>query len=956
MKERTVFRKPRSSKGLDVSVQRTNELLRVVRESADSRAQTLDDATRTRMETRLEHHFAHIPIFPAPYTSTPQIVDTNDATEREADEAARVCHFEQSEKDRAPRLDFSNVRVHTDASAQNAARALNAFAFTMGRDIFFDAGQYAPNTRAGEQLLAHELAHIVQQSRAAQNNFVIQRKEKDKGLPPALQRALDGDDDNVRDLTHDTAWNEIEINEKQSATLLIHLLDGFTGDDDEDAGLEILRKDIGEGILDPTLLELNQRGRFGQLLDDYDGSQYHELLILLSFNMHQQKTRARYLDEFLVMNWVREFEERAIVDLLIQTSDTDRGDLLEPKFREEGLREAIDTDELSVKYEQLVQDALGERAKQVIKDTAAWRKIFDEQASKCIKQGMTKEGADDLFQRAVADIQKQVKHEILELGLDVTSELAKPFGEPDPARMAEYNRAFRKSMDRLLEQKRREFCSELRWGVEFNRNLDEVAGSAWSKGDLDKMDKILSAIPDEILHADPDFQAFLREKKRANKPWLGGETSGNRITLLQGLSLSTTAHELGHVVHNLDPQLLNDFEDISGWEFLDDKKLDALKKKDKDFPALLARLDEKRKNDGSTRAECGEKYKDNFFYLFNRYGAGYWRHPFPLPEGKLFVSDYAGTHPQDDFAETFAEYITDPKRLRGKNFRDKYKFMHVEVFVKFWLRRQFRKVNNELDKIFSATLDKFPKENTFVVRLREGFVQVLWNKFFDTQNELVRMRAAEAEGEKFETAIPLKGSTEVSQVTAFLTDGARDLMALAEKIITPQAQLGSILMGAFLDLDKSLEDAFNSLTNKLTNDLEFELWAEFEPLAERILKGERVVKDKWTEVDAIAAQMEHVPDVIESYLQIYGELIEARKQLFNFVRDELLKLQDGTPAKESFRTFSVARLKRFNEAMERVQSNVRAGTPFEPSAFGNPQQQVAQDIKDITAFRQTLKP
>jgi hypothetical protein len=138
--------------------------------------------------------------------------------------------------------------------------------------------------------------------------------------------------------------------------------------------------------------------------------------------------------------------------------------------------------------------------------------------------------------------------------------------------------------------------------------------------------------------------------------------------------------------------------------------------------------------------------------------------------------------------------------------------------------------------------------------------------------------------------------------------------------------------------------------------LEFELWEQFEPLAERILKGERVVKDKWQEVDAIAAQMDRVPDVIEGYLQIYGELIEARKQLFDFVRDELLKLKDGTEAKESFRTFGVARLKRFNEAMERVQSNVRAGTPFEPSTFGNPKQQAAQDIKDITAFKRTLKP
>ncbi len=936
---------------------------RAIEHALKSPAQLLDVATRVEMQTRLGHHFAHIPIFPAPHGSDMQIVDAQDRSELQAERASMASARDEkivNPKTALP-LDLNAVRIHTDARAAESARALNALAFTSGRDIFFDAGQYAPTTRAGQQLLAHELTHVAQQTctqqtRAPQNNFVIQRQEKDSPAPFALQTALDGDDDDVRDLTHNAAWEDIAMDQKQSATLIIHLLDGITGGDDEDAGLEILRKDIGAGILDPTLWELNQRGRFGQLLDDFDGQQYRDLLTLLSFNIHMQKVRARYLDAFVVMSWVREHEERAIVDLLINTPVTDRAELLEPKFREESLREAIDTDALSVKYETLTQEALGERAKKVVKDTATWRKIFDEEAKKCIKQGMTKEGADDLFQRAVVDIEREVTHEIVELGVDVTAELVKPFGEPDPARMAELNRDFRKRMAGLLARKRREFCAELRWGVEFNRNLAQVSGTAWTKDDLDKMDKILSAIPDEILHADPDFRIFQREKQRVTEPRLAGEAGGDRITLLKGLTLSTTAHELGHIVHNVDPQLLNDFEDISGWELLDDKQLDALRRGDKDFAPLLARLDEKRKNDGMTRAECGEKFKDNFFYLYNRYGAGYFRHPSPLPEGKQFVSDYAGTHPRDDFAETFAEYLTNPNRLRGKWFREKFKFMHIEVFVRFWLRRQFRKVSNELDKIFANTLDKFPAQNAFVQRLRDGFVQDLWDKFFDTENALIRARAAEAEGEKFNTPIPLKGSTEARDKTAFLVTGARDMMALAAKILPPHVQLGSVLMGAFLELDASLEGAFTSLTTRLMNDFEFDLWAQFEPLAERILKGEHIVKDKWTEVDALAAQMDRVPDVIESYLNIYAELIQARLQLFNFVRDELLKLKDGSEQKKSFHAFSIARLKRFNEAMQRVQDNVRAGTPFEASAFGNPKMEAAQDIKDITAFKRTLKP
>jgi hypothetical protein len=59
--------------------------------------------------------------------------------------------------------DFSHVRVHANAEAAAAARAVHAQAFTVGREVVFAAGQYAPGTSAGRQLLAHELAHVVQQ-------------------------------------------------------------------------------------------------------------------------------------------------------------------------------------------------------------------------------------------------------------------------------------------------------------------------------------------------------------------------------------------------------------------------------------------------------------------------------------------------------------------------------------------------------------------------------------------------------------------------------------------------------------------------------------------------------------------------------------------------------------------------------------------------------------------------
>jgi hypothetical protein len=60
--------------------------------------------------------------------------------------------------------DFSQVRVHSDARASQSARAVNALAYTVNRDIVFGNGQYSPATGASRNLIAHELAHVVQQS------------------------------------------------------------------------------------------------------------------------------------------------------------------------------------------------------------------------------------------------------------------------------------------------------------------------------------------------------------------------------------------------------------------------------------------------------------------------------------------------------------------------------------------------------------------------------------------------------------------------------------------------------------------------------------------------------------------------------------------------------------------------------------------------------------------------
>ena len=64
------------------------------------------------------------------------------------------------------RHDFSGVRVHADAPAARSAEAMHARAYTVGRDIVFGRGSYAPHHRDGRRLIAHELTHVVQNETA----------------------------------------------------------------------------------------------------------------------------------------------------------------------------------------------------------------------------------------------------------------------------------------------------------------------------------------------------------------------------------------------------------------------------------------------------------------------------------------------------------------------------------------------------------------------------------------------------------------------------------------------------------------------------------------------------------------------------------------------------------------------------------------------------------------------
>lgn len=85
--------------------------------------------------------------------------------------------------------DFSDVRVHTSPPAGAAAEALGARAFTVGSDIAFAAGHYRPGVPSGERLIAHELAHVVQQRLAGSGGLALFPKAVSSPSHPAEREA-----------------------------------------------------------------------------------------------------------------------------------------------------------------------------------------------------------------------------------------------------------------------------------------------------------------------------------------------------------------------------------------------------------------------------------------------------------------------------------------------------------------------------------------------------------------------------------------------------------------------------------------------------------------------------------------------------------------------------------------------------------------------------------------------
>ena len=86
--------------------------------------------------------------------------------------------------------DFSRVRVHSGATAEQSAQEVNANAYTVDHNIVFAAGRFAPGTLEGRRLMAHELTHVVQQS-GAEGSRVEESNSSPSPIPVSQQAAAD---------------------------------------------------------------------------------------------------------------------------------------------------------------------------------------------------------------------------------------------------------------------------------------------------------------------------------------------------------------------------------------------------------------------------------------------------------------------------------------------------------------------------------------------------------------------------------------------------------------------------------------------------------------------------------------------------------------------------------------------------------------------------------------------
>jgi uncharacterized protein DUF4157/3D domain-containing protein len=159
-------KRQRKSQTARQETQNDSAVAPAVQEVLRSPGQPLDAETRAFMELRFGHDFSQVRVNAARNRDQAEFAPTESGgdLEQDADRAATAI-MRAPDTDVDPRFgpDFSRVRIHADSNSAKVARSLNSRAFTVGNTIVFGAGEFAPTTASGRELLAHELAHVLQQ-------------------------------------------------------------------------------------------------------------------------------------------------------------------------------------------------------------------------------------------------------------------------------------------------------------------------------------------------------------------------------------------------------------------------------------------------------------------------------------------------------------------------------------------------------------------------------------------------------------------------------------------------------------------------------------------------------------------------------------------------------------------------------------------------------------------------
>ncbi len=155
--------------------------------------------------------------------------------------------------------DFGDVRVHADAEAGALARDLNARAFTMGTDVVFGSGEFSPGAAGGRFLLAHELAHVVQQ-RPAPGNTV----RRDLATEPPTPAAAAQTDLTPAQIQAAIRFNKFTYDEARTKQLqdLIGTEPTGTWTDDDILAVASLQEEFGlhkDGMIGPQTFNFLDR-------------------------------------------------------------------------------------------------------------------------------------------------------------------------------------------------------------------------------------------------------------------------------------------------------------------------------------------------------------------------------------------------------------------------------------------------------------------------------------------------------------------------------------------------------------------------------------------------------------------------------------------------------------------------------------------------------------------------